>query len=81
MILMATARSRGCTCEPYTDWFTFRRWLAQGYHVKKGEHGVKLGIIISEEQTKTVDGEETKMQHNRPWMTTVFCKHQVEKNK
>lgn len=31
-----------CRCQPYDDVFTFKRWLAQGLAVQKGQHGYKL---------------------------------------
>lgn len=30
------ARARGCSCKAYVDWFTYNRWAAQGYQVKRG---------------------------------------------
>jgi len=61
-------------CIPYEDWFTYNRWLAQGYQVQRGQHGTKLEIYVERpdrnDQTKTV---------RIPWHTTVFCKHQVAK--
>ncbi len=33
-------------CEGYQDWFTFNRWIKQGYVVNKGEHGTKITVIF-----------------------------------
>ncbi len=67
------------TCDPYTQIFTFNRWLAQGYAVQKGQHGAKLGIVIPTTKTEIKDGKEVVVETGRPWSTTVFCFHQVRK--
>ncbi|MFH1485876.1 MAG: hypothetical protein ABIH46_07390 [Chloroflexota bacterium] len=63
-----------CQCEPYRDWYTFRRWLAQGYVVRRGEHGVKLPAIISVEDE---DDEGEVRMRTRPGVTVVMCRCQV----
>lgn len=35
-----------CGCEPYSDVFTFRRWKAQGFHVRKGEKSFRLATYV-----------------------------------
>ncbi len=73
-------RSGACSgaCEPYQDMFTFQRWLAQGYAVRRGQHGAKLGMILDVER-ENADGE---LEHvRRPWATTVFCRCQVDRAK
>lgn len=35
-----------CGCEPYSDVFTFNRWKAQGFHVRKGEKATKLATYV-----------------------------------
>ncbi len=75
MILSSAAAQRGCSCEPYKDWFTFRRWLAQGYVVRKGEHGVKISTYI---ETEHENDDGTITTSRRPWTSTVFCRCQVE---
>jgi len=61
---------RGCTCKPYTDWFTYNRWQAQGFQVQKGEHGTKIGVQI----VKDENGKEVTQ-----WTrSTVFCRCQVK---
>ncbi len=75
---MRDLQEAGCcrgACQPYEDIYTFNRWAAQGYYVRKGQHGAKLSIII--ENTKE-DEEGNKTAVSRPWMTTVFCRCQVE---
>jgi len=75
LLLADAAQARGCDCKPYRDWFTYRRWLAQGYQVRKGEHGVRLGVIIA---TEREDEDGNKVTRTRPWGTTVFCRCQVD---
>lgn len=72
-ILANAAASKGCNCQPYTDWFTFNRWLAQGLAVKKGEHGTKLSIFVVKDVEKDGKTDTKKI----PWTTTVFCRCQV----
>jgi hypothetical protein len=73
---MAKAAFASCGCEPYADVFTFNRWRAQGYYVRRGEHGVKLPIIKS----RTVEDRETGDEKTIKIMGSshVFCRHQVE---
>ena len=61
-----------CGCSPYTDLYTFKRWKAQGYHVKKGEKGLRLPLI------KTIDSEIGEPVEKLFCSSHVFCKHQVE---
>ncbi len=72
-VLAQAAVERGCQCQPYADWFTFRRWLAQGMHVRKGEHGTALTVLITKEKE---DGSTSTY----PKRTHVFCRCQVEPN-
>ncbi len=80
-IALLELKARGVcdgTCNPYENIYTFNRWKAQGYTVKKGEHGVGLGIIIPTTKTEVKDGVEVVTESGRPWSTTVFCFHQVQ---
>jgi len=61
-----------CGCSPYTDLYTYKRWKAQGYHVIKGEHGLKLPLI------KTIDSEIGEPREKLFCSSFVFCRHQVE---
>jgi len=70
--LQEAAEERGCSCQPYADWYTYRRWGAQGMQVQKGEHGVKLQTWI------TVQGDDDKTTRSYPKRTTVFCRCQVK---
>ena len=77
MTLADAARERGCSCRPYVDWFTYRRWKAQGFQVQKGEHGVKLTTYIPVFKTDPVTGEKVP-NGTRPRRTTVFCRCQTK---
>jgi len=74
--LALVAAERGCACEAYRDWFTYRRWKAQGYQVRRGEHGVRLTTFVEKVVTDDETGEEKITK--RPWKTTVFCRCQVD---
>ncbi len=63
------------TCEPYQDWFTYKRWAAQNAQVIRGEHGTKIGVIANEKKIK-IDGETEQLKHF--CRATVFCRHQVK---
>jgi len=73
LLLTLAAQERGCTCEPYQDWFTYKRWKAQGFQVQKGEHGIKLTVYVPNKPDE--DGESTG---THPWHSTVFCRCQVK---
>ena len=76
-ILLATAEDRGCQCLPYINWFTYNRWLAQGYQVERGQHGVKLTAWIVTTK-KDEEGNEV-VTGRRPKGYSVFCQCQVKK--
>ncbi|USK72654.1 ArdC-like ssDNA-binding domain-containing protein [Peribacillus asahii] len=64
-----------CECEPYQDIFTFNRWKAQGFFVKKGEKAYRIPtIIVSEKENKK--GEMEKKSFKKT--SCVFCRCQVE---
>lgn len=64
-----------CDCQPYVDTFTYNRWRAQGFQVKKGEHGIALPIRIPYEK-EDAETHEKKIV-TRPGTSYVFCRHQV----
>ena len=72
--LAQAAHERGCTCEAYVDWFTYRRWQALGYQVQRGEKGIQLTTFRTVEET----GSKGKATKTIPWRTTVFCRCQVQ---
>jgi len=63
-------------CRAYTDIFTSRRWLAQGYGVKKGERGavITTWVVVRDLDER----EEDVVRQRRPKKAVVFCRHQVE---
>jgi N-terminal domain of anti-restriction factor ArdC len=65
------------SCEAYSDIFTFRRWRAQGFVVRKGEKGTTVTTWIN----PTAQGEDTDPQtvKRRPKRAVLFCRHQVER--
>ena len=65
---------KGCGCEPYEDVFTFNRWKAQGYYVKRGEHGIKIPVIVKTKDSQKPDKDKTLFRN-----LTVFCRCQVAK--
>ena len=72
LILILATQERGCICEPYVDWFTYKRWKAQGFQVQKGEKSIHLTTFIP---IKNEDGEQIG---TRPWCSCVFCRCQVK---
>ena len=65
-----------CGCRAYEDVFTYNRWKAQGYYVKRGEHGIKLPVIKRVDREDPDTGEEKTIRIRG--RAHVFCRHQVE---
>jgi hypothetical protein len=64
------------TCRAYEDIFTFARWRAQGFCVRKGEKGTRISTFIP---IKRIDKEgDEKVVAKRRKTAVVFCRHQVE---
>ena len=74
-ILEMEAASRSCSCEAYVDWFTYRRWQAQGFQVQKGEKAIRLPLIYQRSEKDPETGEETVSR--RMGRSAVFCRCQV----
>ena len=71
-VLSATTE-HGCSCDPYTDVFTFGRWKAQGLVVQRGQHAIaKLPVFIETEPTEEHPSGR-KIMHS----SSVFCRCQV----
>ena len=70
----AVAVSLTCACEPYEDVFTFKRWIALGRVVKRGQHGIKLPLV------KEVDDDDDPTTPVKRILgySTVFCRCQTE---
>lgn len=64
--------------QPRENILTFAAWKALGYHVRRGEHGVKIVTIIKTEKKNKKTGEMEAASY--PWKTTVFHVSQVEKD-
>ena len=75
--LQGAAAARGCQCEPYNDWYTYARWQAQGFQVRKGEHAARLPCFAPVTRKDPTTGE-TVIAGKRPWTAYVFCRHQVD---
>lgn len=76
--IVAAEHPRECDCEAYIDIFTFRRWKAQGFVVRKGQHGTKCTTWIAVQKRDITTGESTP-NGTRPKRYTVFCRCQVNK--
>jgi antirestriction protein ArdC len=70
-ILDSAAADKGCDCKPYLDWFTYKRWAAQGFQVQKGEKGTKISTFIK------IEKDEGKFK-SFPKQSSVFCRCQVK---
>lgn len=69
------AEKRGCTCRAYVDWFTYRRWQAQGMQVQRDEKGFKLATYHTEEEQHDDGSVTTK---RRRYTAALFCRCQVQ---
>jgi len=69
-----------CDCEPYRDVFTYQRWQAQGFQVRKGEHGVRITTWIeaSEKREPEAEPEAERKVYRLPRAVVVFCRCQVD---
>jgi len=67
-------RNKCPECEPYKDWFTYKRWEAQSEQVARGQKGTRLTTYVETE----VELENGKTEiETHPVTATVFCKHQL----
>jgi hypothetical protein len=71
--------SLNCQCQPYSDVFTFNRWMAQGYHVRRGEHGIRLPLIKAVNSSDPDTGADIVLRRVMG-TSVVFCRCQVAKN-
>jgi len=65
--------------KPRENVFTYQAWLAQGRHVRKGEHGVRVSVFVKTEKVDADTGE-TRFS-SFPKGTTVFHITQTDLNK
>ena len=75
VILTMIAEERGCQCVPYEDFFTYKRWQAQGFQVQKGQKGTSLTVY--KPRFKEEDGKQIQKGMSR-WTAYVFCRCQVK---
>ncbi len=66
-----------CHCEPYADVFTFNRWKAQGFSVRKGEKAHRVTGYVPKVSRDEKTGEERKTLI--PRVNCVFCRCQVDR--
>ncbi len=75
LILKNIGMLNGCGCQPYVDWFTLKRWNAQGFKIVKGSKSITIQTFVPLTKLNGSGKEETiTIPHN----THVFCRHQVE---
>ncbi len=77
----AAQAQRACpegTCQAYRDIFTYRRWRAQGYQVRRGEKGTAVTTWIA---TTRIGENDEPIVVRRPKRTVLFCRHQVAEAK
>ena len=74
---MLAESGRGCDCLAYVDIFTYRRWQAQGYQVRKGSKGSKIPIL-KDVVLEDSDTGEAVSQRQIKGTATVFCRCQVD---
>lgn len=77
-IVLRAARERGCNCQPYIDWFTFDRWIAQGKCVQKGEKGIRLFTLQKRTVTDKQKADGSKKEVKVSARAYVFCRCQVK---
>jgi len=69
---VAVAMARPCGCEPYADVFTFRRWIAQGFVVRRGEKAIKIPVVVEREADEE-GAEPVRLLRT----SAVFCRCQL----
>lgn len=74
-ILANIAAGNGCSCKPYVDWFTYKRWTAQGFQVQRGQKSTHLPryiVVESLHEDGTIKTTTIKK------TSCVFCRCQVQ---
>lgn len=67
-----------CGCEPYVDVFTYRRWQAQGFQVRKGEKAKKFASWVPVGETAEDEPDNGKRKGLIARTLSVFCRCQVD---
>lgn len=75
--MVAVRRALKCGCQPYRDVFTFWRWKAQGFSVRKGEKSIHIPVVINTPESEDADTGEIKHGARLLWTGHVFCRCQV----
>jgi hypothetical protein len=65
-----------CSCQAYTDIFTYNRWKAQGMQVQKGQKAAKIKTYIP--IMKEDDNGDEFVAYMKSRITSVFCRCQVK---
>lgn len=81
---MLAMLGRDCGCLAYEDIFTFSRWEAQGFRVRKGEKARRVPCPTPIYRKNPVTGKREKVLDDdgrpvmRKRMVPLFCRCQVE---
>ena len=65
-----------CTCKAYEDIFTYNRWQALGFQVRKGEKATKIKTWKRIKKTDDKTGKDKSF--SIPRTSNVFCRCQVD---
>jgi hypothetical protein len=72
-------RALSCACAPYVDLFTYNRWLAQKFQVRKGSECIRLPLVKNVEELD--DGGEVVKSRRILGTSRLFCRCQVDEIK
>lgn len=67
-----------CGCAPYVDVFTYRRWLALGFQVQRGQKAIKIPVVKVIQSKETFDGDGNPDARKVLGSGAVFCRCQVK---
>lgn len=56
--LVESALAANCNCSAYLDVFTFNRWKAQGFIVRRGQHGIKIPVVKTYDRKPADTGQD-----------------------
>lgn len=65
--------------DPLKNCFTFKKWQSLGYHIIKGEHGIRSVTFIRKVAVDDKTGKEAVLS-SYPKTVILFYINQVEKN-
>lgn len=78
-LVLGALTERGCSCEPYQDVYTFARWRAQNRTVRRGEHGIRLPVIVTgSREVRDDDGTAQVRAYKLLRTSCVFCRCQTD---